>query len=296
MKNVIMVNSRVSVASIPVFLGVLVGGATVAAQPTHILPSQVITLPSWSDRAGRVTYERLDRTVDREGRPASRLHLRDTRGRTFHGLVTTDAIVHLRPGVDANLTFTALGLAPVRPLFAATRSWLVRDVAAVADGADLAARLSVDGVAGRLLTAAVPGLAVERSTWQIRVPPDDPRYGGQWYLARMQIETAWPIQTGTRETAIAVVDNGCEQAHPDLMATIVSGRDALDRDDDPEFLPMSSGDNHGTSGAGIVAGVGDNGVGIAGVGPRCTVRWWSSPRATRTARSATTRSTECAAW
>ncbi len=272
MKNVIMVNIRTWVSSIAGFLGVFGCCAAVGAQPTHGLPSRVIPLPSWSDRAGRVSYERLDRTVDRVGRPASRLRLRDARGRTFHGLVTTDAIVQLRPDVDPDSTFTALGLAPVRSLFAATRSWLVRDAAGVVDGADLAARLSVDGGAGRLLTAAVPDLAVERSTWQMRVPPDDPRYGGQWYLARMQIEAAWRTQTGTRETAIAVVDNGCEQTHPDLAANMTSGRDALDRDDDPEFLPMSNGNNHGTSCAGIVAGVGDNGTGIAGVCPRCTVR------------------------
>lgn len=272
MKNVIIVNMRSLDRCFAAFLAATAWCAPASAQPSQGIHDPVRTLPSWSDRSGRVAFERLGATVDRAGRPATRMRLHDARGRTFHGVVTADAVVQLREGVDPDAAFGALGLSAVRVLFAATRTWLVRDATATLDGADLAARLADDARAPRLLAAAVPDLATERAVSQMRVPPDDPRYGGQWYLARMQIETAWRVQTGDRATAVAVVDNGCEASHPDLQANMASGRDALDEDDDPTFEPMVRGNNHGTACAGIVAGVGDNGVGIAGVCPRCTLR------------------------
>lgn len=271
MKTVIMVNMRLRSIRFAGFLGVLAWCPVADAQPSVGLPGPVLGLPSWPDRGGRVAFERLGPAVDRVGRPASRLRLHDARGRTFHGLATADAIVQLRPDADAATTFAALGLVPVRPLFRATRTWLVRDAAGLVDGADLAVRLSGGG-APSWLAAAVPDLAVERSTAQMRVPPDDPRYGGQWYLARMGIEAAWRIHAGAPSTTLSIVDNGCEETHPDLRANLLGGRDVLDHDDTPQFNPGARGNHHGTACAGVAAGVGDNAIGVAGTCPRCTAR------------------------
>ncbi|MCC7537801.1 MAG: S8 family serine peptidase, partial [Deltaproteobacteria bacterium] len=106
----------------------------------------------------------------------------------------------------------------------------------------------------------------------ITVPPNDPRYPGQWYLDHIGIEDAWSLSTGNASTTVVVVDNGCDLTHPDLVARLDPGYDVFDQDDDPSFLPGDTGNEHGTACAGIVGAQGDNGIGIAGACPECRVR------------------------
>ena len=65
---------------------------------------------------------------------------------------------------------------------------------------------------------------------------------------------------------VNVIDTGLELQHPDLQANIVAGGsyDYLDGDTDPTNNADVGGD-HGTSVAGLIAAVGDNGIGVAGV-------------------------------
>ena len=65
---------------------------------------------------------------------------------------------------------------------------------------------------------------------------------------------------------VNVIDTGLELQHPDLQANIVAGAsyDYLDGDTDPTNNADAGGD-HGTSVAGLIAAVGDNGIGVAGV-------------------------------
>ena len=65
---------------------------------------------------------------------------------------------------------------------------------------------------------------------------------------------------------VNVIDTGLELQHPDLQANIVAGGsyDYLDGDTDPTNNADAGGD-HGTSVAGLIAAVGDNGIGVAGV-------------------------------
>lgn len=135
------------------------------------------------------------------------------------------------------------------------------------DGRALAARLLAEGVARR----AMPDLSLARAPSAISVPPNDPRYGGQWYLQTIGIEDAWAIETGDPAVSIVIVDNGCEMTHPDLAAAFLGGRDVRDMDDDPSPDASEPGAEHGTACAGIAAGIGDNGIGIAGVCPECTL-------------------------
>jgi serine protease len=155
----------------------------------------------------------------------------------------------------------------VRPLFASAGLYLVRSTRAGEDGLDLAARLR--DVAE---LEVVPDLAFARRRAAIALPPDDPRYSGQWYLKRLDIEAAWRRTTGAASTVIVIVDDGCDLAHPDLAAHVEPGADLVDGDDDPSFTPGVVGNNHGTACAGIAAAVGDNGEGIAGTCPECHLR------------------------
>ena len=65
---------------------------------------------------------------------------------------------------------------------------------------------------------------------------------------------------------VNVIDTGLELQHPDLQANIVAGGsyDYVGNDDDPTNEYEDDGD-HGTSVAGLIAAVGDNGIGVSGV-------------------------------
>jgi serine protease len=157
-------------------------------------------------------------------------------------------------------------LALLRPLSAALGLYLVEG-GEHEDGAELASRLSeADG-----LQTAVPDLYSARHRHQLLRAPNDPRFGGQWYLAQLGIEHAWQVTSGARSVTVAIVDDGCDLSHPDLASAFVGGRDVLDRDDDPSFDRISPGNAHGTACAGIVGARADNGIGIAGVCPHCSL-------------------------
>lgn len=90
--------------------------------------------------------------------------------------------------------------------------------------------------------------------------PNDPLFGNQWGHARISSTTAWDAETGSSQIVIAVLDSGIDPGHPDLAAKIVAGYDFVDDDTDSTDLH-----GHGTHVSGIAAGIGNNGLGIAGV-------------------------------
>lgn len=102
--------------------------------------------------------------------------------------------------------------------------------------------------------------------------PNDPFYGDQWHLSNtgqnggiagmdINAEAAWDIETGDPNIITAVIDDGFERNHPDLI-----GNNA-----NPGFDATGAGGAsvvytpHGTSCAGIVAADGNNNVGVTGV-------------------------------
>ena len=133
--------------------------------------------------------------------------------------------------------------------------------------------------------------------------PDDPHFNRLWGLnntgqtignragtsdADVDAPEAWDTWTGTRDTVVAVIDEGVDISHPDLRGNIwtnpgevpgngvdddnngyvddVHGYDFANDDAsvyDPD--PISgSGDEHGTHVAGTIAAEGDNATGVAG--------------------------------
>ncbi len=108
--------------------------------------------------------------------------------------------------------------------------------------------------------------------------PNDPLFSDQWDMqntgqtggtigADMKAAAAWDISTGSSTIVVAIIDEGVDVDHPDLAANMVAGFDAVTADPTPEGVPgnANSTDGHGTCCAGIVAAVGNNGIGVAGV-------------------------------
>lgn len=102
--------------------------------------------------------------------------------------------------------------------------------------------------------------------------PNDPRYNEQWHYHNtgqqggtpdcdIDLPEAWEITRGNPEVIVAVIDEGIQHTHPDLIANMWEGIGYNFVNNSPNISP---GD-HGSHVAGTVAGVNNNGVGIAGV-------------------------------
>ncbi|MBN2442317.1 MAG: S8 family serine peptidase [Spirochaetales bacterium] len=99
--------------------------------------------------------------------------------------------------------------------------------------------------------------------------PDDSLYNEQWGMKRIGMEDLWEYTTGKEDVIVAVLDTGIDYTHPDLFQNVVPGYDFCNDDDDPYDDTYDS--YHGTHIAGIIAGKGNNLVGIAGVSWRVKV-------------------------
>jgi len=208
--------------------------------------------------------------VQRTGVTAAGLTALELRGggHVFHAQVDGHAIVQLGAGVEIADIVRRERLQLVRPLSKLARLYLVAArVRGAEDGLQLARRLH----AAHGVVSAVPDLHLPRVRHAIDIPPDDPRYRGQWYLKALGIEKAWGLSTGDAATKVVIVDDGCDMEHPDLRDKFVGGRDVLDEDDDPSFQPGAPNNAHGTQCAGLVGASTNNGIGMAGVCPECSL-------------------------
>lgn len=113
--------------------------------------------------------------------------------------------------------------------------------------------------------------------------PNDPRYGSLWGMEKIGMPRVWDSTVGTGGVVVAVFDTGMDLTHPDLAANLwinpgeidgngidddgnsyiddISGWDFYDNNNDPSDVQQ-----HGTHVAGTVGAVGNNGIGVAGVG------------------------------
>lgn len=109
--------------------------------------------------------------------------------------------------------------------------------------------------------------------------PSDPLFSQQWHLKNnasgqfdLNVVDVWNDYTG-KGVVIAVIDDGVEATHPDIAANYDNTKD-YDSVQSSETLTLGQGpevDSHGTSAAGIIAAVANNGIGGVGVAHGATI-------------------------
>jgi len=110
---------------------------------------------------------------------------------------------------------------------------------------------------------ANPAVAYVEPNYVVRasVIPDDPLYVDLWGMARIHAPEAWDVTQGSQEIVVGIIDTGIYATHQDLAANSApGGYDFVNNDADP-----TDDQGHGTHVAGTIGGVGNNGLGVAGV-------------------------------
>ena len=146
---------------------------------------------------------------------------------------------------------------------------------------------SAQWLGGILLLAAISGCGGSEESASTSVTTGDPLYVDQWHLKNtaqfvgarsgedINVEPVWAGTAGNNGAVkgqgvlVAVVDDGLQLAHEDLVANVAVNKswDYADRDTDPTSTLLY----HGTNVAGLIAARDLNGLGVRGVAPRASL-------------------------
>lgn len=127
-------------------------------------------------------------------------------------------------------------------------------------------------------------LAQVNTLVELREAPNDPLYGSQWHHQNINSEEVWDITTGGttatgEDIVVCIIESANVMGHPDLVgnhwtntAEVLDGTDTDGNGyiDDINGWNVSTNNHnigtggHGTSVAGMIGAVGNNGVGVAG--------------------------------
>ncbi|MEX2290802.1 MAG: S8 family serine peptidase, partial [Mycobacteriales bacterium] len=130
-------------------------------------------------------------------------------------------------------------------------SFVTQRAASRRSGTDLARRLDA--------RPDVVAASLEQPVYAVGSP--DPLRSQQWGLTRLAAEQVWAGGTATGQV-VAVLDTGVDAAHPDLAGIVAPGLDVVTATGTATIDPHG----HGTHVAGVVAAIGENGFGGAGLG------------------------------
>ncbi len=92
------------------------------------------------------------------------------------------------------------------------------------------------------------------------VKPNDPLYGSQWGLPKINAPAAWDQFTGSAAQKICIVDTGVDYTHPDLAGNCAPGYNAITGVNDGK-----DDNSHGTHCAGVIGASSNNVQGVAGI-------------------------------
>lgn len=99
--------------------------------------------------------------------------------------------------------------------------------------------------------------------------PNDPGFGNQWGLSKINMPLAWDITKGNSNLIIAIVDSGIDLDHPDFSCIVTSGASKLTAG--WNYIANNNNPNddngHGSHVAGIAGACTNNSTGVAGMAP-----------------------------
>lgn len=208
---------------------------------------------------------------------------------------TPRLIVELRSGFDEGALAHLPGVRPLRKLRLTESQYLVEIDDYLEHPCDAASRLE----AADAVSWVEPDFAQQFSRDHV---PNDPLFTNQWHLrntgqgggvpgADARLVNAWNTEPGNGSVVIAVIDDGVQLSHPDFAGRIfvnagdppgggdndgngyandTNGWDFYFNDNNPNPILTGPG-SHGTSVAGVAAGAGENGLGVAGACLNCRI-------------------------
>jgi hypothetical protein len=110
----------------------------------------------------------------------------------------------------------------------------------------------------------------------LSVTPNDPEFPSQYALTKIDAPDAWATTTGNSTEVVAVLDTGIDLNSTDLAANIWTNPNPNDNAKFPDDLhgwnfvnnnnDVQDNFVHGTSTAAVIGAVGNNGIGITGIG------------------------------
>lgn len=103
--------------------------------------------------------------------------------------------------------------------------------------------------------------------YNTHVTPNDPLFGQQWDLTKIEAPAAWDKQT-SNDVVVAVIDTGIDFNHPDLISNLWTGPQGEHGYTAANGVITNGGQDdhfHGTHCAGSIGAVTDNNVGISGI-------------------------------
>ncbi len=222
-------------------------------------------------------------------------------------------IIKLMPGANMEevLSAATMSVTSVRPMF--KRQMIERNTTSVDLSRFYVVTFSSSEDAFSLAEQVSELSAVQYAepwfTYAVEVEPaftpNDPQFGSQYGLAKIQAAQAWDISQGDTNVVIGIVDTGVEVNHPDLTGNIwhnpgevgldgssndkrtngidddgngfvddwqgwdFAGADYNNPIDDNNPSPVGSNTEHGTHVAGIASATTNNSLGVAGTGFNC---------------------------
>jgi subtilisin family serine protease len=213
-------------------------------------------------------------------------------------MLTNDVVVKLQPGrtlSDLASAMRSAGLVQKDRLLGTTDEFILRlDRPGSLDALVAAQRLQESGI----VAWAQPDFIQQ---YHKAAAPNDTRWANLWHLhntgqgggtpdADVDAPEAWDISAGSSSIIIAVIDDGVQTAHEDLVNNIYTnpsellngidddangyvddyrGWDFVNNNNDPN--PNLSEDNHGTAVAGVAAARGNNALGVTGSCRLCRI-------------------------
>ena len=117
------------------------------------------------------------------------------------------------------------------------------------------------------LQANFPNITVEEiPQFGGNATTNDPKRGDQWYLDYIGLDQAKQYcGANKKKIDVAIIDNAFQSTHADLAGSVTKTIDVSDGGSDVAAIDKSTGREHGTLAAGLLAAASDNQVGVAGV-------------------------------